>query len=568
MGQQQITRHFATLGDRQLHYRRAGKGSPLISVHEAPQSSRTRQSLMLGLADEFMVIAPDIAGYGISDPLPGRPSLADYAHDLALFMDAIDLPRAAIHGVGSGASIVTEFARQYPWRVTVTIAESFLALSSDQRANFRAKGIPSFEPRWDGGHLAWCWSRIKEDFIFFPWHEAASAARLLKSVPPPVELQLLVLDLLRAGPGYGLLLDAVYRECWETALADLTGPCYLLGLRSDVRCVLLDRLRAPDKNIVVARLDSFEALLDQIRTILRRHPAPADGPPVRAPSSIENRLWNDYATLPEGQVRLRRNDRGSGEPLVFLHDAAGSGAIVARIGEALIGLRPVIIPDLPGRGESDDLLPETPRVEDEARVLGQTLAEMGISRASTGGMWGGALVALELSLQRPELVAALVLTDMIYFDADLTRALQAQYTPRITPDFFGGHLLMCWHLMRDQGLFWPWFDRSAEAALGDVFAPVDRVHLRVTEMLKAGNRYRDAYQAHFAYPVEARLRQAVAPIFIGAPSWDPNAVHTRAAALACRAPYRELPRDPGLWGALIHGFIEKQSMTQPTPKPA
>lgn len=50
------------------------------------------------------------------------------------------------------------------------------------------------------------------------------------------------------------------------------------------------------------------------------------------------------------------------------------------------------------------------------------------------------------------------MADMLYFSDRQRKELVANYTPDIQPVWYGGHLLEAWHLMRDQGLFWPWYD--------------------------------------------------------------------------------------------------------------
>ena len=71
-----IRRHFVTLGDRQVHYRRAGKGPPAILLHQSPSSSRDNIPLMERLMADFTVIAPDTPGNGLSDPLTLERPLA------------------------------------------------------------------------------------------------------------------------------------------------------------------------------------------------------------------------------------------------------------------------------------------------------------------------------------------------------------------------------------------------------------------------------------------------------------------------------------------------------------
>ena len=64
-----ITRHFVTVGSRQVHYRRAGSGPPVVLLHPSPNSSASMAPFMRALAPNFTAIALDTPSYGLSDPL-------------------------------------------------------------------------------------------------------------------------------------------------------------------------------------------------------------------------------------------------------------------------------------------------------------------------------------------------------------------------------------------------------------------------------------------------------------------------------------------------------------------
>ena len=53
-----ITRHFSTVENRQVHYRMAGSGPPVVMLHMSPLSSLTFESVMQSWADAFTLIAP------------------------------------------------------------------------------------------------------------------------------------------------------------------------------------------------------------------------------------------------------------------------------------------------------------------------------------------------------------------------------------------------------------------------------------------------------------------------------------------------------------------------------
>src|SRR5438132_1626887 len=59
-----VTRHFVTVNGRQVHYRRAGSGPPVILRHESPRSSVALVPTLEALAPRFTAIAIDTAGDG------------------------------------------------------------------------------------------------------------------------------------------------------------------------------------------------------------------------------------------------------------------------------------------------------------------------------------------------------------------------------------------------------------------------------------------------------------------------------------------------------------------------
>ena len=83
----EITRHFVDVGSRRVHYRRAGKGPPLLMAHQSPRSSAEYEPLMREWGKHFTCIAPDTPGFGQSDPLAiEEPTIDDFADAMLAFL--------------------------------------------------------------------------------------------------------------------------------------------------------------------------------------------------------------------------------------------------------------------------------------------------------------------------------------------------------------------------------------------------------------------------------------------------------------------------------------------------
>ena len=190
-------------GRRTIGYRRFGDGPPIVLLHASPRSSAALLPLGLRLAERFTVFALDSPGFGWSDPLPlTRPDAQDYAAALIEAFGALGLGRVPIYGSHTGAAIAVAAAAAYPKRVACLALDGYAIFSPEEQAEFLASYLAPITPHWDGTHLAWLWSRVKDQFTVFPWYWRAQQARLPRPLVPLHLLQAVVLDFLAAGDNY------------------------------------------------------------------------------------------------------------------------------------------------------------------------------------------------------------------------------------------------------------------------------------------------------------------------------------------------------------------------------
>jgi pimeloyl-ACP methyl ester carboxylesterase len=74
-------------------------------------------SAMIALADRWQVFAPDLPGFGDSDPMPAGWGFAEYSAFLGPLLDALRLPRASLAGLSMGGGIALGFVLRAPERV-------------------------------------------------------------------------------------------------------------------------------------------------------------------------------------------------------------------------------------------------------------------------------------------------------------------------------------------------------------------------------------------------------------------------------------------------------------------
>ena len=63
----------AMVDGRRVHYRRAGSGPPLVLLHALGESSYSWTRVLPALATGHTVIAPDLPGFGDSEPVATKP---------------------------------------------------------------------------------------------------------------------------------------------------------------------------------------------------------------------------------------------------------------------------------------------------------------------------------------------------------------------------------------------------------------------------------------------------------------------------------------------------------------
>ena len=559
MSTDQITRHFATIesgrwGARQVHYRRVGSGPVVICFHQSPLSSRDMLATMERWKSHFTCIAPDSPGFGLSDPLGvANAEMRDFADAAIEFMDTIGVERAAVYGFHTGAMISAAVAAAYPERIVCAAANGYVMLNEDERADIVAHYLPELKPSWDGAHLTWLWARMREQLIFFPWYRKSLADRMYFDLPPPDALHAGLLDFMRSGDHYRVGYRAAFTMRSDLALRETKVPILVTAAATDVLANQLPRIRRAASCVTVQIGGDTQDTLDLCRDYIKRH-KPPKAPRIAPTKPLPGKLWSDYVTLPKGQLRVRRNDDAQGRPVIVQHDAAGSSETVLALASGFIGKRPVIAINLPGHGESDNVMPRGKvTVNAYAKSLDAALGAMGIKEADFIGVWGGGLVGLELASIAPRRIRQLVMADVLYHDETLRQQLRKHYTPDIRPNWYGGHLLEAWYLMRDQGLFWPWYEQNRKGALRKE-PHVDPVMIqqRVFELFRSEGMWRHAYQAHFSYPLARRLSQSKVPLMFAAPLWDPQYEASQAAARDFpRAPFVELPDEPSRWARTL-----------------
>jgi pimeloyl-ACP methyl ester carboxylesterase len=118
----QMASRWTRVDGRRVHVRVSTHPVPpealtVVLVHGLVVSSLYMVPTLLRLAPGCRVLAPDLPGFGRSDPPPRAPErMSDLADALAEWMEAAGLERAVFLGNSLGCQTLADFAARYPER--------------------------------------------------------------------------------------------------------------------------------------------------------------------------------------------------------------------------------------------------------------------------------------------------------------------------------------------------------------------------------------------------------------------------------------------------------------------
>jgi pimeloyl-ACP methyl ester carboxylesterase len=271
-------------------------------------------------------------------------------------------------------------------------------------------------------------------------------------------------------------------------------------------------------------------------------PAPAE--PVPPPSPATTRRWRSYARGRYGQVHFSSAEPAAtgprATPLICLHPSPLTGEIYADLQAELATDRIVHCPDTPGFGYSDPP-PHKPTIADYGGAVGDALADQGYGGAGSPlgpvdvfGFHTGALVALELALQRKAMVRKLVLCGVPHYTAaDRPRQRAAHVTPQ--------------PFLTDRDYVPRLFARLVLDAVGSG-TPEQRLR-RFGDRLRAGSNGWWGIDAVFTYDSVSALPRLRVPTMLLAFDEEMTQPTRDAAQLVPQALLREMPELP------LFGFI-------------
>ena len=516
-----VHRRFVRIGQRQVHLRYAGAGPALVLLHQSPQNSRMWLDMIGRFSDRYTVIAPDTPGFGYSDALAVvEPSIADLGQATVAVLDALGIARFAVFGMHTGGLVAAQVAAAHPDRVSALVVDGYAAFTPEESALYGDRYLPPFVPAWDGSHLRWLWSRMREQKYFFPWYDDRAQAAMAIDPHTTASTHEAVMDVLEVGDAYRAGYGAAFRHVEHGFLSTLKAPSLLVYRRGDPLLAHLPRLPPlPDNVQALVEEGGIAGMHARMETLLGdvlAGEAPVALAPVNArekPAAERIDGGSDASRGSDGSGWSRHivacavgdiaawTRAGSGSLRLVLH-APGERPLQPRAMEA--GTAAVVAPDLPGHGASSEVTASL-GVETMASAIVAALGSVDDTLPITIESHGAAAGYLPaLAAQLGTRLQRVVLHRPWLLEADEAAAVLAQL-PDPTLLRAGGHLDEAWQWERERHLLWPWLAPSA-AARRTVAAPTPAaVNDNVVELLRLGARCALMFREATAPGLAARL---------------------------------------------------------------
>ncbi len=202
---------------------------------------------------------------------------------------------------------------------------------------------------------------------------------------------------------------------------------------------------------------------------------------------------------------------GRGPIVVMLHESPRSSRSLIPLMKALSDDFCCIALDTPGYGASEPLANRFEPIEAFADATLEALSRLGIHHFQLYGTHTGAAIAVEVALRAPKRVASLLLDGFALFNSEEQNSLLEHYLIPQTPIWDGSHLMRIWSRVRDQAVFFPFYDRSESARLKH---PNDNLEFMLHSclgFLEAGDHYRDGYRAAITYDGKSKANALTVP---------------------------------------------------------
>jgi pimeloyl-ACP methyl ester carboxylesterase len=212
-----------------------------------------------------------------------------------------------------------------------------------------------------------------------------------------------------------------------------------------------------------------------------------------------------------GQVFVRAYGDCAGPAVILLHGAPGTGLKLEAQARQLAQTAYVLVPDVPGVGESDAPADDRPILEAAADAVGAIADSLGLARFVLAATGCGCATAASFAERGDRRLTAVLLEDPPAPDGSTAAAI----APEIELSAEGAHWLKVWLMLRDDQIYRPWFDGRVSAqrnTQGNFDA--DWLHDQTVALMTSRATYHRLPRAAYAFDIGPALKHAKVPVRI------------------------------------------------------
>lgn len=126
-----------------VHYYTAGQGEPVVVIHGGGGDARTWWDNIVELSKKYTVYAPDLPGYGGSQPLGGTYFIPELSEFVEKFAGKLGLEKFHLVGHSLGGGVALNYALRSPHRIKKLVLVSSLCLGREIALWVRLLSIPA-----------------------------------------------------------------------------------------------------------------------------------------------------------------------------------------------------------------------------------------------------------------------------------------------------------------------------------------------------------------------------------------------------------------------------------------
>ena len=507
-----VRKGFVEAGGGLLHYVRRGQGPAVVMLHASPCSAKVMAPIQAAWSGEFTTFAFDLPGFGMSDlPQADDITIELLADVIAEGMDKLGIRQAALYGRHTGASVCLALALQRPDLVSMMLTDGLPVFATPYSEDRLKKYLKPITPSGDGMHLPWTFFRYRDQHMFWPWDAADIDHRSDADLPDEHFLHRGTVEMLEAAETYVPVYKSAFLYDTLSRIGGVSCPAYYGNRPGDSQFKTIQHYPEAADIRVMPR-DPVEAEQAELE-LIRKHPAEGAVPDwtSRIGTGGDKR---DYIATRHGVVyAIGANLGGGGLPQLLLPDMPGSIDLHQAEIIAASETRPVIAVDPGGVGNSD--IDGVATVDRWCEQIDDVLNHLGWDRVEVIANGLSGALAAEFAERAGDRVDSLLLRSPALLNEEELAGFIANPAPEATPRADGGHLLPVWHHLRDQELWWPWFDTSHEAIrTNPPRISAAALNKRAVAMLKQAHQYRPVWAELISRDVAAQIAALPQPVRI------------------------------------------------------